>query len=170
MGFVGINENITVPVFGAWFGHANLLMPAMLAADKVGLHGKGQILMHSGILPENSLGVRIIAFERLDPVHMAHHPFPIADPLKIDKRGGPTLAPLIFSQTPPTEVVRARNDTRLDSFRHPDLIDEIADLRMHLQQIVCLHFEPFGIERIDPERIAIGNLVQPLGISRSRVD
>src|SRR5690349_24475315 len=125
-------------------------MPAMLAADKVGLHREGQILMYSGIFPKNPFGIGISAFERLDAVHVTHHPFAIAHTLEIDKCGRPTFASLFFGQAPSAQVVRTSNDARLDSLRHPDFIDEVADLGMDFEQIASPDFEVLGVDRIDP--------------------
>ena len=55
VGFIGVDEDIAVFVVGAGFSDTNLLMPAVLAAYVVGLHGKSQILMHPAVFPENSL-------------------------------------------------------------------------------------------------------------------
>src|SRR5690606_30102775 len=53
VGFVGVDENVAVLVTGAGFCDADLLMPAVLAADEVRLYRKRQILMHAAVLPKN---------------------------------------------------------------------------------------------------------------------
>ena len=127
---MGIDKNVAVFILGTRLCHAHFLMPAMLAADKVGLHREGQILMHPGIFPENSFRVWIATLEWLDAVHMTHHPLAIAYALQIHKRGRPPLASLCLSQAPSAQVMRTSNDARLDSLRHPDFVDEVADLSM----------------------------------------
>ena len=88
---MGIDKNVAVFILGTGLGHAHFLMPAMLAADKVGLHREGQILMHPAIFPENSFRIRVATLEWLDAVHMTHHPLAIAYALQIHKRGRPPL-------------------------------------------------------------------------------
>jgi len=45
MGFISVDEDITVLVVGTRFDNTNLLVPAVLDADAIGLHGKGQVLV-----------------------------------------------------------------------------------------------------------------------------
>ncbi len=42
-------------------------------------------------------------------------------------------------------MVRAGDDAGLDPFGDPNLIDEVADLGMHFQQIAGLHVEVLGV-------------------------
>lgn len=77
--FVRVDEHVPIFVFGAWFADANFLVPAVLAADVVGLYRKRQVLMNTGVFPENSFRVGIVALERLDTVYRPHHPFALAD-------------------------------------------------------------------------------------------
>ena len=101
---------------------------------------------------------------------MPHHPLALAHVLQIHQRRRPALAALIFVQAPTADMMRARDDTGLDPFGHPNFVDEVTDLRMDFEQIAGLDVEILGIFRIDPERVAIGYFVQPLGVPRPRVN
>jgi hypothetical protein len=41
-------------------------MPAVHSAYGIGMNWEGQVLMHAAFLPEDSLGVGIVALERFD--------------------------------------------------------------------------------------------------------
>ena len=131
MGFVGVDEDIAVLVVGAWFGNAHLLVPTVLAADVIGLHGKREVLVHAAVFPKNSLRVRVVALKGFDAVNVAHHPLAGFDLFQIHQRGGPTFATEIFLQPPTAEVVRTSDDAGFDTFRDPHFIDEVTDLGMN---------------------------------------
>src|SRR5262249_29172139 len=96
MGFISVDEDITVLVVGTRFDNTNLLMPAVLATDIVGLHRKSKVLMHSTVFPENSLGVRVITLKRFDSVNVPHHPLAGFDLFQIHQCSGPAFAAGIF--------------------------------------------------------------------------
>src|SRR5262249_15841261 len=118
-------------VVGTGFGNANLLMPAVLATDVIGLHRKGEVLMYPAVFPEDSLRIGVIAFERLDSVNVAHHPLTRLDLFQIDQSGGPAFATGIFLQPPTAEMMRAGDDSGFDPFRDPHFVHEVTDLRVH---------------------------------------
>src|SRR6185295_18896122 len=58
---VGVHEDVAVAVVAARLRHGDLLVPAVLAADGVGLHREREVLVHAAVLPPHALGVRVIA-------------------------------------------------------------------------------------------------------------
>ena len=66
--FVRIDKDVAVAIFGSRAADRDLLMPAMLAAYGVRLHGENQVLMYAGVLPPHALGVGIGARKRPDAV------------------------------------------------------------------------------------------------------
>src|SRR5882672_5621830 len=99
-------------------------MPAVLAADRVGLDREREVLVDAGVFPPDALRVRVVARERPWPVDLAHPPLPGLEPFEVDERGGPPLAARVFVKTPATEVVGARDHPGTDGLRHPHLVDE----------------------------------------------
>src|ERR1700722_5423502 len=145
-------------------------MPAMRAADRIGLHREGQVLMHAGVLPPDSFRIGVLARKRLDAVDLPHHPAAGFKLVQVDERGRPTLAAEILAQTPSSEVMRAGGDAGADALCDPYLVDEIANLGVDLEQVAGGDAEARRVLRVDPERIAMGYFVQPLGVARARVD
>src|SRR5947207_4389567 len=64
--FLGIDIHITIGIFIASRFNGNLLVPAMHATDRVWMNGKGEILMHSALAPEDACRVWIVACKRLN--------------------------------------------------------------------------------------------------------
>src|SRR3990170_4058386 len=157
-------------VFRAGFGHTDFLVPAMLTAYGIGLHRESQVLVHAAVFPEDSFGVRVVAFEWFNSMYLPHQPLARLDLFEIDQCGRPALAAAIFGQTPAPEMVRAGDHAGLDAFGRPDLVDEITDLGVDFEEIAGLHVETLGVLGVKPERIAVGNLVEPFGIARPRVN
>src|SRR5713226_1154497 len=130
--FVRVDKNIAVTIFGADVFHCDFLVPAMLAAHRIGLDREGKILMDARVFPENPLGIGVAALERLNAVYLAHHPFSLPGLLQIHERRGPPFTADILFEPPAAEVVRASDDTGPDSFGDPDLVHEVTDLGPNL--------------------------------------
>ena len=78
MRFVGVDEDVAVLVVGAGLGDADFLVPAVLTADPIWLHGERKVLMDATVLPKNALRIRIVAPKWLDAMKRADHPFDFA--------------------------------------------------------------------------------------------
>src|SRR5205085_8326897 len=139
-------------------------------ADRVRLHRKDQILMHSGILPPYSLGIDIFALERPHAMHLPHHPSARCELAQIDQGGGPFLAAAVFVQAPSPEMMRACHHSGLDTFGDPNLIDEVAYFSMHFEQVVAPYTETVCIFGMQPQWIAMRNFIEPLGVARARMN
>ena len=57
-----------------------------------------------------------------------------------------------------------------DNLDIPDLVDEPANFGLNLQQVAFFDAELGRILRMNPDRITMGDLHQPLGVGRARVD
>ena len=63
MRFIGIDEDIAIVVLLRGAGNGHFLVPAMLSANRIGLHGENQILMHARIFPVNAGRIAVAARE-----------------------------------------------------------------------------------------------------------
>ena len=54
MGAVGIDENVAIAVTFCGARDRDLLVPAVLSADRIGLYRKDQVLVDTGVLPMNA--------------------------------------------------------------------------------------------------------------------
>src|SRR2546426_8818720 len=167
---VGVHEDVAIALVGAGPRHAHLLVPAVLAADRIRLDREREVLVHTGVLPPDARGVGSGALDRLDAVQLPLPPLAGRLAREIDERGGPPLAARRLGQPPAPEVVRARDDARADGLGHPDLVDEPADGRRDLEQLAGRHAEARGVLRMQPERVRVRDLVEPLGVARACVD
>src|SRR5271155_2976633 len=145
-------------------------MPAMGAANWIGLHGKRQVLMDAGVLPPDSFGIGIFARKRLDAVDLSHHPLAGLKLAEVDERRGPSLAAQFFAQTPSSEVMRAGGDAGADALGDPYLVDEVANLGVDLEQVAGGDAEARRILGVDPEGIAMGDFIKPLRVAGARMD
>src|SRR6185436_10717227 len=64
----------------------------------------------------------------------------------------------------------AGDDTGADAFRHPGLDDEVADARLDAHELSVAHADALRVRRMEPERIRVGDLVEPLRVRAARVD
>src|SRR5262249_47457248 len=67
-------------------------------------------------------------------------------------------------------MMRAGHHTRANGFCNPDANDEVASLRLHLDQGTEVDPDTLGITGMQPERIGMRNLIEPLGVASSGVD
>src|SRR5947209_8736425 len=105
----------------------HLLVPAVHAADRVGMDGEGQVLMHTALAPENAGRVWIIALKRLDAFQLTHAPGTIGCATQRDQRGGPAVRACARFEPPASEVVRTGDHARPYAIGHPGTIDVVAD-------------------------------------------
>jgi hypothetical protein len=76
----------------------------------------------------------------------------------------------VLRQAPAPEVVAHRDDAGLDALGDPDLVDEVADLRLDLDEVAGLDAQALGVLRVHPHRVLVADLVQPLGVGAPGVD
>ena len=142
----------------------------MLSADVVGLHRKGQVLVNAGILPPHPPGVLVGALERLNAVKLSHHPLPGLHLLQLDQGRGEMAAAGFLLQAPAPQVMRARHHAGPDPLGDPDPVHEIADLGVDLDEVPGDDPEAFGVPGMQPYRILVRDLVEPLGVARAAVN
>ena len=68
-----------------------------------------------------------------------------------------------FKQEDPRTPIARVNDQYLYH-------DEVADLAVHAGEAAVLEAERLRVLRVDPERVRVRDLLQPLGVGRARVD
>src|SRR5207237_4057601 len=107
---------------------------------------------------------------RPDAVALPHAPLAPRLSRETDERGAPALAARRLREPPPPEMMRAGDDAGPDRLGHPDLVDEPADGRRDLQELAGRHAEARRVLRMQPERIRVRDLVEPLGVPRAPVD
>src|SRR6266511_4678216 len=91
----------------------------------------------------------------------------------IELHGGHQLAlslgPLI-SQFPAAHVMTTGNNCRPNPCRYPGAHDVITNFSFHTQQIAGTHAEFCRMVRMNPKRIRMCDLIEPLGIGTARMN
>ena len=68
-------------------------------------------------------------------------------------------------------MVRTGDDSGRQSLGHPRVQHEVADLGVNFHQIAGAHTAEFlGVDRIQPQRILVRNLIEKFGVARARVN
>ena len=67
-------------------------------------------------------------------------------------------------------MMRAGYHTRANGFGNPDANDEVAGLRLYLDQGAEVGPNALSITGMQPERIGMRNLIEPLGVASTGVD
>src|SRR5262249_52956359 len=80
------------------------------------------------------------------------------------------LAAGALAEAPATEVMRAGDDAGPHGFGDPDLVHEVADPGGDLDKPARDDVQPGGVVGMQPQRVAVRDLVEPLGVARARVD
>src|SRR5260370_8229572 len=78
--FIGIDVHITIAVLQVSCFYRHFLVPAMHAADRIGMDGEGQVLMPAALPPENARCVGIGALKRPYTLPLAQPPRPSPPP------------------------------------------------------------------------------------------
>src|SRR5262249_36832705 len=156
---IGIDKYVAIAVAVESSGYSHFLMPAVLSANRVGLHRKDQILMNTCIFPMNPRRIRIAAGKRANAVDLAHLPLPRLDLLQIHQCGRPSLAATVFLQPPASQMVRACHHAWTDSLSDPHAIYKIANSGCQADQVAGADFESISIQRMQPDRVLVGNLI-----------
>ena len=164
----GVDDDIAVLVTRLSRAHVHSLVPALHPRDRVGLDGESEVLMHAGVVPPDPLGVGIRGRVVLHALRPAEGP---GGTVVVDD--GESVAPrarLLLLDPPAAHVVRGGDDARADALGPPGGDNEVPDARRHPDESVLGDAESLGVARVDPERVPVGDLVQPLGVGRSGVD
>src|SRR5436190_10683235 len=130
------------------FLYDDLLVPAMHAADWIGMNGKGDVLMNAAVGPENARCIGIIALVRADAFDDAHHPLPFFDFVDRDLICRPTIIFGILLSTPSADVMRTGDDSRTHAFRNPGAVNEIPYLSRDADKIAGIYIPTFGVARM----------------------
>src|SRR5262249_61946670 len=87
-----------------------------------------------------------------------------------DARGGPALATRLRAEPPAPQMMGAGDAAGPYRLRDPHLVHEVTDLRLHAEEIAGGDAEATGILRVEPERVLVGDLIEPLGVARAGMD
>src|SRR5579872_3075679 len=131
------------------------------------MYGKGEVLMHADIGPPNAVGVGVRRFVWHEERCAFHRPLGIV-PAELDGRHQLTLSGI--PELPATHVMAARYHARFDSFRNPRFDDEISALRCYANEIATLNRKSLCVLRMNPKRIDVRELIEPLGVCAARVN
>ena len=88
----------------------------------------------------------------------------------VDERRGPAFVAGVLPQPPAAHVVRGGDDARADALGDERLDDEVADLGLDAGELAVFEADALGVLRADEQRVGVGELVEVLGVARSRVD
>ena len=123
---LGVDHDIAVGIAGLCRGHRDSLKPAVHAADRIGLYGKGQVLVYAGVGPPDQPGVWVVAAIGRLTVLPAEPPPAVVVLINGGLTRPPGAGRLLF-QPPTAHVVAGRNHTGTDPLRTPRRYDEVAD-------------------------------------------
>src|SRR5271166_3614904 len=124
-------------------------MPAMHAADGIGMNWEGDVLMHPGIAPPDSLRLGVGAIVWRNAFQLAHLPLAFCDFFQINPRTRHSLNLILFINPPPAKMMRAGNYAWRQAFRDPRVQHEVSDLGVNFHQIAGAHAtELFRIDRV----------------------
>jgi hypothetical protein len=126
-----------------------------------------QVLVHANVAPPDLQRVGIRALEGLDPFDPLHGP-PLVGAREVDGRHHLPLSRV--THLPTTHVMTARHHAWPNALGHPRLDDEVADGGFYSHEAAGGEPEARGVGRVDPERIGVRDLIEPLGVATARVN
>src|SRR5437762_13609372 len=159
--------NIAVIICWLCWAHAHGLMPTVHSRNRIGMNGESQVLMNSDVVPPDAQSVGIARFVRCGAAFAFQSPL-IA--FVIESYRGHHLFLSVLVRLPAAHVMTARDDARLNSFSDPGADDEISNLSFDPHEIAGAQAELCGVARMQPERIRVRNLIQPLCVRAARVN
>jgi hypothetical protein len=85
--------------------------------------------------------------------------------MEFDQGRCPAIGSLAGVEAPAPEVMRAGNYAGTDAVSNPGAIDVIANLGRDTYQVACLHADASRVGGMDPHRVGVRDLVEPLSIA-----
>src|SRR5271170_7840817 len=134
----GVDGNVAVAVAG--FGGADVhgLVPAVHAGNGIGMHGKGEVLVDSGVGPPDPGGVGVLGVVGPDVTSGVHGPACLAV-LQVDRGHHAARADVLMAgELPAAHVMRASDHAGPDTLGDPGLGHEVADLGFHPDEVTGL--------------------------------
>ena len=139
-------------------------MPAVHAGDGVGVDGEGEVLVDAHVGPPDARGVGVGGSVRGDPALALERPLAA---LVVERDGLHQLAlplALVRRELPAPHVVAARDHVGAYAFGDPRADDEVAGLGLDAHGVAGLQVKLCGVARVNPERVGVRDLVEPLGV------
>ncbi len=88
----------------------------------------------------------------------------------VDERRRPACCPRISRRRQRPRWCEQATTPGRDALGHPGPVDEVADLGAHAHQVAVLQPQATGVAGVDPERVAVRDLAQVLGVPAAGVD
>src|SRR5262249_43433853 len=162
-----INKNITRLVVSFSRAHTHSLMPAVHSRDRIRMHRKSHVLMHARILPPDAHRVSILRLVRLDTLLTLQAPL---CSVVVQPHGRHQLPFPFISQLPTAQVMTTRNDPGPNAFRHPRSHDVVTNFSLNTHEIAGANTELRRMTGMNPERVRVCDLVEPLRVRAARVN
>jgi len=70
----------------------------------------------------------------------------------------------VAHELPPPHLVAAGDDAGTDALGDPGPVHVVADAGSDPEQVTALDAEALSVLRVDPDRVGVGELAQPLGV------
>jgi hypothetical protein len=86
LGLASVYEDIAIVVFWVRYLDLHFLVPTMHAADRIRMYTKRQILMYTGLAPEDAGRIRVFALIWVYSLDLVHTPISILLTLQCDQR------------------------------------------------------------------------------------
>ena len=115
----------------------------------IGMNRKRNVLVHAGIAPPDSLGIRIGGRVGLHSRKLAHLPLSFADFFQIDPRTRHAFELILFIQAPTSHMVRAGDDARRQPLGDPGVQHEESDFGVNFEQVAGANIAEFLRIRLD---------------------
>src|SRR6266545_2288699 len=134
------------------------------------MNWKRHILVHADVAPPDTQRVRVTRLIWLGA--FLSFESPLAS-FMIKLHGSHQLAlalGALLAQFPPTHVMTAGDDTGTNAFSHPGSHDVITNFSFHAQQIAGTNAKFCRMVRMNPKRIRMRNLIEPLGVGAPRMN
>ena len=142
----------------------------MHATDRVGVYWKRQVLMNPRLFPPKPFGIRVGARKRSDSFLLAQSPFSFAKLLHLDQGGSPPIGAIGVIDSPAAHMMGTSGHPRSYSFRDPQPYDEMTDFSSYPDEIAVLEIASRCVQRVNPQRICVGDFIKPFGVCRSCVN
>src|SRR5206468_7033275 len=120
--------------------------------------------------PPDARRIGVGAGERRRSFHLAHQPLARLRLLDFDHVGAEAVAGRVLLAAPAAQVVRTRHHAGADAFGQPDAVHEVADLGADAHQVAVGQAQALAVAGVDPQGIALRDLVEPLGRAAAGVD
>src|SRR5690349_10417301 len=131
------------------------------------MHWKSHVLMHARVLPPDAHRIRIIRLVRLNAFLTLQAPLRA---VVVQPHRRHQLPLTLISQLPTAHMMTARNDPGSYALSHPRRHNVITNFSFDAHEIAGPNPELRRMRWMDPERVRMRDLIEPLRVRTARVN